>query len=61
MADHTDPGIEKTVGLTVNVLLCGRTLELARSSLATDEAKRDDSRLSDSESDKARGSINRFN
>ncbi|TGZ47652.1 hypothetical protein DBV15_03709 [Temnothorax longispinosus] len=30
MADHTDPGIEKTVGLTVNVLLCGRTLELGR-------------------------------
>ena len=26
MADHTDPGIERTVGLTVNVLLYGCTL-----------------------------------
>lgn len=30
MADHTDPGIEKTVSLTVNVLLRGRTLQLGR-------------------------------
>lgn len=30
MADHTDPGIEKTVGLTVNVLLRGRALQLGR-------------------------------
>lgn len=40
MADHTDPGIEKTVGLTVNVLLCGRTLELGRPSLAMGPARR---------------------
>jgi len=40
MADHTDPGIEKTVGLTVNVSLCGRHTLEARPGLSVGSAKR---------------------
>jgi len=50
MADHTDPGIEKTVGLTVNVSLCGRhTLEVRPAPLVRGpgQAKRSDLRIPD--------------